>query len=60
MGKNQWQRKKSTVFLYLFEYVRIASLKPCKQNPVGKNLSEEKKVQLAHILQKILLPLMNA
>ena len=51
--KNQWRRKKSTVFLWTFKCLWIASLKPCKGKPNGKNLNERKRVQLAYILQSI-------
>ena len=54
--KNQWQRKKSTVFLWTFKCFWIASLKPCKGKSSGIQLSKGKRVQLAHILQSIYSP----
>ena len=46
-------RKKSTIFLWTFKCLWIASLKSWKGKPSGKNLSEGKRVQSAHTLQSI-------
>ena len=54
--KSQWQRKKSTVFLWTFKCLWIVSLKPCKGKPSRKNLSKGKRVQSAHIVQSIYSP----
>ena len=59
VGKNQWRRKKSTVFLCHLECLRIASLKPCKGKPSGKKLQRRKKSTISTYPLENLLPLMS-
>lgn len=59
MGKNQWQRKNSTVFLWTFKCLWMASLKPWKGKSNEKKPKQRKKSKISTCHVKLLLPLIR-